>query len=161
MLRKFGAIVLMLLAMVMLLTTSVSAIESSPTESLPHAMIGENEEEAVPYWNNTNTCTFSFAVLDPGTAYVEAIYSAKAEAFTQAKLTVKIQKRCLGVFWKTVDIGLTDDEWISYCYDRNGEFYNSFAADGTGTYRAVFTLEIAGTGGETDVIEQTIEYKYS
>ncbi|MBR2313001.1 MAG: hypothetical protein IKA46_06910 [Clostridia bacterium] len=158
--RKFFAIALMLLAMVMLLTTSVAAIESSASELPSRAMIGEKEEEIVPYWNNTNTCTFNFAVLDPGTAYVEAIYSAKAEAFTQAKLTVKIQKRFLGVFWKTVDIGLTDDEWISYCYDRNGEFYNSFAADGTGTYRAVFALEISGTGGETDVIERTIEYKY-
>lgn len=117
--------------------------------------------EIVPYWDNTDQFTFNFEVYAPGTAYVEATYAAKAEVFTQAKITVKIQKRFLGVFWKTVDIGEPNKEWVAYSNAVSGVFQNSFAVDGTGTYRAVFTLEIFSSGGTTDVIEDTMETKYS
>ena len=114
-----------------------------------------------PRFTNCNVCEFTFQVLDPDEAHVLVTYSAKADVFVQAKLTVKIQKKFLGLFWRDVDIGLTDNEWIEYSYDIHGRFYNYFPADGSGTYRAVFLLEMHGTTGVSDIIEETLEYKYN
>lgn len=118
-------------------------------------------ETISPRFTNCNECDFMFRVLDPGEAHVGVTYYAKSDVFTQAKLTVKIQKKFLGLFWRTVDIGTTNDEWIAYSNDVYGEFYNCFNVDGTGTYRAVFCVEIYGTSGAVDTIENTIEYKYT
>ena len=121
------------------------------------------DEESVitPRFTNTNQCSFTFQVLEPGEAHVAVTYNAKRDVFTEAKLTVKIQKRFLLLFWNTVDIGEPNNEWVTYSSEVNGNFYNYFPVDGTGTYRAVFTLEISGTSGETDIIEDTIEDKYN
>lgn len=118
-------------------------------------------EEISPRLTNCNNSEATFKVLDPGEAHISVTYNAKSDVFTYAKLTVKIQKKFLVLFWKNVDIGTTDNEWVSYCYDVNGQFYNYFPVDGTGTYRAVFCLEIYGSSGAVDTIEDTIEFKYS
>ena len=121
----------------------------------------ENEKNVTPRFTNCNYCNFIFQVLDPGEAHVSVRYSAKADVFTQAKLTVKIQKKILGLFWNTVDIGAANDEWIAYSNAVFGEFYNNFSVDGTGTYRAVICLEVYGTSGVVDTIEDTLEFRYS
>ena len=113
-----------------------------------------------PRFTNTNQCDFTFQVLEPGEAHISVAYYAKSAVFTEAKLTVKIQKRFLGFFWNTVDIGEPNNEWVAYSTEVYGEFYNYFPVDGTGTYRAVFTVEISGTSGETDILEETIECIY-
>lgn len=113
-----------------------------------------------PYYVNCTGCSCTFSAAYGGQAHVSVTYSAKSDAFTYAKLTVKIQKRVLGIFWSTVDIGEPDNEWVAYCYDVYGSFYNSFPLESTGTYRAVFTVEFHGTSGEVDVIEDTIESAY-
>ncbi len=113
-----------------------------------------------PRLNNFNTSTFVFGVDDPGIAEVVVTYSAKEEVFTQAKLTVEIQKQTFWFFWTTVDIGEPDNKWISYCTDIYGTFYKTFTVDGAGTYRAIIKLEVSGTGGTTDVVEETIESSY-
>ena len=120
-----------------------------------------SEESIFPRFTNCNQCDFAFAVIAPGEAQVLVTYYAKSDVFTQARLTVKIQKKFLGLFWRTVDIGTTNDEWVAYSSATNGQFYNSFDVDGTGTYRAVFCLEIYGTSGAVDTIEDTIEFKYT
>lgn len=112
------------------------------------------------YLVNCNRCTCMFNVTQEGMADVGVTYYAKDDVFTYAKLTVKIQKRVLGLFWSTVDIGESNNEWVVYCYDVYGNFYNSFPLESTGTYRAVFTVEFYGTSGEVDVIEDTIESAY-
>lgn len=114
-----------------------------------------------PYLINCDRCVFSFNVVDPGKAQVSIVYTAKRDVFSEAIVSVKIQKRFLGIFWKTVDIGLPNNEWIDTSTDVNGVFYNSFDVDGTGTYRAIFTVEIIGIDGSADLIEDTIEAKYS
>ncbi len=151
--KKLITLLLTVLAVVMLCQTAASASVVASAEA-------EDPYGVAPCWNNTNMCTFDFAVLDPGIAYVEALYSAEEQYFTCAKITVKIQKRFMGIFWKTVDIGMTDNEWVTYSFERDHQFTHSFTVDGTGTYRALFTLEIEGTGGDTDVIEETMQSTY-
>ena len=118
-----------------------------------------NDSGISPYLSNCSSCTYSFSAVE-GEAHVAVSYVAKSETFTYAKLTVKIQKRFLGVFWSTVDIGETNNEWIAYCYDELGDFYNSFPLDSTGTYRAVLTIQFYGTTGVVDEIEDTIVSVY-
>ena len=117
------------------------------------------EDEISPYLLNTDKCICSFSAAS-GTAEVLVSYEAKESSFSYAKLTVKIQKRFLGVFWSTVDLGLTTDEWIAYNYSASGYFSNSFPLEKTGTYRAVFTVEIYGKDGSVDTIEDTITSTY-
>ncbi len=120
-----------------------------------------NEETVTPRFTNCNQCNFMFRVLDPGEAHVGVTYFAKSDVFTQAKLTVKIQKKFLGVFWQTLTINGSLDEWCAYSYAVMDEFYKSFPIDGAGTYRAIMCLEVYGTSGTVDIIEDTIEYRYT
>jgi hypothetical protein len=113
-----------------------------------------------PCLENLHDATITFAVIDPGVANFMVSYNGNEDTFTQAKLTVTFQKRFLGLFWRTVDIGTTNNEWVAYSSVVQGEFYDTITMDGTGTYRANFKLEIYGTSGTTDVIEKTIDCKY-
>lgn len=98
---------------------------------------------------NCSTTSMSFTVVD-GEAHFYVSYVAREATFSHAKLTVQIQKRTLGLFWRDVT-----DEWIAYRLELDGVFANTIPVDATGTYRAIFKLEIVGTT-TTDVIEETI-----
>ena len=45
--------------------------------------------------------------------------------------------------------------------DLWGEFYDYIPVNGTGTYRALFTLTVYGNHGIADVVEDTIVVKYT
>ena len=117
------------------------------------------ENAVSPRYVNANDCRMYFTTSN-GVASAAVTYNAKSDVFSYATITVKIQKRFLGIFWSTVDIGYTDNEWIAYCYDLNGTVYNSFPLEDTGTYRAVFTVEIYGKDGSVDTIEDKITSTY-
>lgn len=152
--RKLLAIFIMI---IMLFTANIGSIPASATEIFAI----ESYETIYPRFDNVNQCTFTFQVLSPGEAHVVVTYYAKSDVFVQSKLTVKIQKKFLGLFWMTVDINEPNNEWISISDRVDGYFYNSFPVNGTGTYRAIFTVEITGTNGTTDIIEDRIEFKYN
>ena len=120
-----------------------------------------SNEQLMPRFSNCSKCVVTFTVSDPNTAYVGVTYNAYSDTFVQAKVTVQIQKKFLGLFWRTVDIGYSNNEWVDYSSAVNGYFYNSFTIDGTGTYRANFVVEIKGKDGSVDVIEDSIERRYS
>jgi hypothetical protein len=98
-------------------------------------------------------------VIDPGVADFMVSYNGNPDTFMVAKLTVTFEKRFLGAFWRTVDIGLENNEWVEYNTDLRGDFYDDVTLDGTGTYRANFKLEIFGPD-TVDVIEETMQCQY-
>ena len=108
-----------------------------------------------PRLTNCNDASMAF-VVDDGMANFYVSYSGRSATFTQAKLTVQIQKKFLGLFWRDAA-----DEWVGYNSTLVGDFYDYIPVNGTGTYRAVFKLEVYGSTGVTDVIEDTISCKYS
>ena len=110
------------------------------------------DEGVSTYMTNCIDCSMSFAVVD-GQAHFAVTYYAREATFSHAKLTVQIQKKFLGLFWKDVT-----DEWIAYRLEVDGLFANTIPVDATGTYRAIFKLEVVGTT-TTDVIEETITGK--
>ena len=108
------------------------------------------DEGVSTYLTNCSNANMSFTVVD-GQAHFGVTYYAREATFTQAKLTVQIQKKFLAFFWKDVA-----DEWVGYCTDLYGVFAETIPVDATGTYRAIIKLEVFGTT-DTDVIEETIK----
>ena len=112
--------------------------------------------QPTPRYTNTIECDMAFNVNGNGANFSVA-YTAIEETFLQAKLTVKLEKKVLGLFWTQVG-----DTWTSdYCYDYLGYISDTIPADGKGTYRATFKLTVYGNQGIADVIDNTIEVKYS
>lgn len=112
------------------------------------------DEGVSTYMTNCSGCSMSFTVVD-GNASFYVSYTAREATFSHAKLTVQIQKKFLGLFWKDVT-----DPWIAYRLELDDFFANTIPVDATGTYRAIFKLEVVGTT-TTDVIEETIKCKAS
>ena len=102
---------------------------------------------------NADTATVSFGIAD-GLAHFAVTYNGNDETFTQARVTVTVQKRFLLVFWN--DVG----SWTGTSTEVYGDFYTTIPVEKTGMYRAVYTLEFYGTSGVVDVIESNIECKY-
>ena len=111
------------------------------------------EDGISPYYLNTNNCNLYFSATS-GVASATVTYKGNSSTFSHIVVTVKIQKRFLGIFWSNVD------EWTETCYDVNGYVNNSTPLEKTGTYRAVFTVEIYGKDGSVDTIEDTITSTY-
>ena len=111
------------------------------------------ENAVSPRYVNANDCSLYFTTSN-GVASAAVTYNAKSDVFSYATITVKIQKRFLGIFWSKVD------EWTETSYSVNGYVENSTALEDTGTYRAVFTVEIYGKDGSVDTIEDKITSTY-
>ena len=110
----------------------------------------ESESQIMPRLSHVGSASYSFDATS-SVGYISADYTGYASSFVSAKLTVKVEKRFLWAFWN--DVGT----WTSTCTDLDGVFYHEMSLNGSGTYRATFTLEVTGTDGTVDVITDTIE----
>ena len=111
-----------------------------------------SSESVSPRLSHTSDGAFSFAATADG-GYIDVEYEGYS-SFVRADLTVKIEKRFLLVFWKDVTT------WSASSTEIEGHFYDTLPLDGSGTYRATFTLLITGNDGTVDTIETTIESDY-
>ena len=112
----------------------------------------ESENQIMPRLSHMADASFSFDATS-SVGYIYATYTGYSASFVSAKLTVKIEKRFLWAFWN--DVGT----WTSTSTDLDGVFYYEMSLNGSGTYRATFTLEVTGTNGTVDVVESVIESK--
>ena len=145
--RKQLAFVLALVCLLTFLTSTVSA--AVPGNDL-----------VMPCYENVANYMMDFYATSGGQLCVSVKYNGQSGVFTQAMISVEIEKRFLGLFWRTVEIGYEDDVWVEYSSALNGTFTKTFPTDGTGTYRAKIMLSISGMFGTDDVIEKTIECVY-
>lgn len=114
------------------------------------------DNQPTPRYTNIQSADMVFLVDSDG-AHFSVAYIAAQDTFLQAKLTVKLEKKVLGLFW--TDVG---DTWSSgYCYDAIAHIADTIPANGKGTYRATFKLTVYGNQGIADVIDHTMEAKYS
>ena len=134
------------------ITKTLVAIFLIAVMSMSSVVAFASNEGISPRSSHTENASTSFTATENG-GYCLVNYSGY-DSFVRADLTVKIQKRFLLVFWNDVT------EWSASSTEREGQFYNTVALNGSGTYRATFTLKITGTNGTVDIIEQTIESKY-
>ena len=111
-----------------------------------------SNESPSPRLSHTSNGSFSFSATANG-GHVDVTYYGY-DSFVRADLTVKIEKSFLFFWWTEVST------WSASSTELNGEFYNTLPLDGSGTYRATFTLTVTGNDGTVDTIERTIESKY-
>ena len=102
-----------------------------------------------PRLSHTSNGSFTFSATSEG-GYADVTYYGY-ESFVRADLTVKVEKRFLLVFWN--DVG----EWSASSTEIDGSFFHVFTLNGSGKYRATFTLRVTGNDGTVDTIEQVIE----
>lgn len=105
-----------------------------------------------PRLSHINNATFVFSATSNG-GHLTTSYNGYS-SFSKANLNVKVEKRSLLVFWNDVY------EWNTSSTNANDVLYYLCPLDGSGHYRATFTLTITGTDGTTDVITDTIKSNY-
>ena len=134
------------------ITKTIVAILLIAILSMTNIVAFATNEGISPRLSNMKNGTFNFSAID-NTGYVDVTYNGY-DSFVRAELTVKVQKRFLLVIWN--DVG----EWSASSTKNYDAFSHSFSLNGTGMYRAVFTLMVYGNDGTVDTIEKTIESKY-
>ena len=118
------------------------------------AYAAETENSIMPRLSHMAEASFAF-LADASGGHIDADYTGYEESFLAAKLTVKVEKRFLLVFWN--EVGTWTSETSTEVY---GSFYHVMPLNGSGKYRATFTLEVLGKDGTLDVVEGTIESDY-
>lgn len=159
--RKIRQVLSIALAciVVMLNATAVNASAIIEADEIAY-IVGNSDNGIAPCSACITQKSFRFTISDTGMASIRVIYEADSSNFSQAKVTVKLQKKVLGLFWTTVDIGETDNLWVDYSSDSSGIFSFSTGLEDEGTYRAVITLEVTTTSGTKDVIEDKVQATY-
>ena len=150
--KKITAIILLLTTIITCMFVPVGAEGTGNFTSVTGTI--------TPRWSNGDACDYNFYILTDGTAKVTVDYVGTSGAFTNVTVTTYIQKRFLGIFWTTVDIGQPDNKWIDTSTSIDGRFVHTVSLSNTGTYRAVIKIVFSGTGGADDVIEDKIEATY-
>lgn len=112
----------------------------------------ESENQIMPRLSHMDDASFSFNATS-SVGYIAATYTGYDVSFVSAKLTVTVEKRFLWAFWN--DVGT----WTATSTELYGIFEHEMPLNGSGTYRATFTLEVTGTNGTVDVITDTLESK--
>ena len=106
-----------------------------------------------------NECVLDFYITSTGNAVCDVYYSADSSTFTYATCTIKIQKQVFLFIWSDVEVN-ANKKWEDYSTSNPESFYHTHQLESTGNYRAVFTVDIYGTGGLHDTISDTIERSY-
>ena len=131
------------------ITKTLIAILLIAVMSMTHVVAFAADEGISPRLSHTSDGGFSFAAVD-NVGYIGVTYYGY-DSFVRADLNVKIQKRFLLVFWSDVA------EWNASSTEIEGNFDHEFDLDGSGMYRAKFTLTVTGNDGTVDTIPSTIE----
>ena len=132
------------------ITKTLIAILLIAVLSMTNVVAFAIEETIDPRLSHTGVGGFSFAATD-NVGYIDATYYGY-DSFVRADLNVKVQKRFLLVFWNDVY------EWNASSDELEGHFYHEFdITNGSGMYRANFTLKVTGNDGTVDTITSTIE----
>lgn len=108
--------------------------------------------EIFPRANNFSSTFTDFTINNNGTATVVVKYMGIDGVTSGAKITVKIQKRFLLVFWNDVD----GASWVD---NASGVYYSNSHSISvkSGYYRAQVEYTIYGSGGAADVVTEQIE----
>ena len=108
--------------------------------------------------NNLNMTATSFVIFDD-VGEVSISFVGYTGITTEAIVESKIQKKTL-FWWSDVDNGETDNTWVDHFYSISGSLSHTLEITKKGTYRAVVTYTVKGTGGADDVIDEVVEFVY-
>lgn len=113
-----------------------------------------------PYYNNTSTATTAASVSGAGLLSITNRFTGFPSLTTHAVIKTYVEKKFLGLFWNSVDIGQPNNEWVDTIYDYTYVGGHTFQLTSTGTYRVTAVYTIYGSGGDPDVItcQSTVVY---
>lgn len=140
---------------ILALTLSLLMLVLTGMTALPAAA-----SDVAPCYNNTVMASTNFVIQSNGVAQVYVSYIGYSGVTTGATITIKLEKRFLGLFWKDVDIGEPNDTKTITVSDDQYDGIYSVQLPSDGTYRATVKYVIRGTGGTADTIEHEREAKY-
>lgn len=108
---------------------------------------------ATPRYNNVATVTGAMSISETGKMSITYKYTGSESITTKAVITTYIEKKFLGLFWRRVDIGTVNNEWVDTInhYKYTGSRVHQLGA--SGTYRITIIYKIYGTGGAADEIQ--------
>lgn len=116
-------------------------------------LFAKSAEGVVPFSDSTVDATAILYIDANGKASATVKYTGYSSVTTGGTITTKLQKRFLGVFWKTVD----DQVWVDSSSSYHYSVTHTYQLSDTGTYRIVANFQIAGVGGTVDEIERTAQ----
>lgn len=119
------------------------------------------EPEIMPYYNNVLRTSSAFSINDSGMSTAKASYVGYTDITESVTITIKIQKRSLGLIWTKVDIGVPNNEIVVTSTNAADTFVYNIQLNSTGNYRAVITYTVSGSGGADDVIEDICTAEYN
>lgn len=114
------------------------------------------DNNTTPYANNVNVCNANLEINQYGHAIVAVGYYGYQGITSGATITVQMQKKFLGLFWRDVD----GKYWEYSSNEVSFEVSNTVQLSDKGTYRIVVNFSIYGSGGTTDNIEKIVEAKW-
>ena len=134
------------------ITTILLVIVALCTMIIP---VHASENEVMPRFNNTLQVTTMFNIESSGKAVATYSFFGYDGITTRVVISSKIEKKFLW-WWNDVD----GAEWID---EIEGSVYageHTHQLTKSGTYRLVYEYTVYGTGGDPDVISNSIEKEY-
>ncbi len=125
-----------------------------------HAATIDSSHTVAPLYNNVVSAQTSASVSSSGIITISNRYVGIQNTTTKAIITTKIEKRFLGLFWKSVDINQPNNQWVDTIYNFSYTGSHTFQLPSTGTYRITAVYEIYGNGGSADKITCEVKKTY-
>ncbi len=118
------------------------------------------EAEVMPCYNNVSNATVTIGISDNGKLTINYKYIGSPSITTKAVITTYVEKKFLGLFWRRVDIGTTDNKWVDTINDYMYVGTRTHQLSSSGTYRVTVIYKIYGSGGAADEIECQAKASY-
>jgi len=134
------------------ITKVVAAILLIAVMSVTNVTAFAADEGISPRLSHMSDVSLSFSAVN-NVGHINVGYDGY-DSFVRADLNVKIEKRFLLAFWNDVC------EWNASSTEMEEDFYHACTLDGSGMYRATFTLVITGNDGTTETVTDVIKSKY-
>ena len=136
------------------LTGIISALLIMCLFIIPLSPVSAATQEGVtPYYNNVNSTITNMGISDSGKITITYKVNGYSSLTTKIVITTYIEKKFLGLFWKRVDIGKTDNQWVDTINDYRYTGSRTHQLSSSGTYRVTVVYKIYGSGGSADEIE--------
>ena len=114
-----------------------------------------SENAITPRYNNTGSTEATFYINSDGLATVSYTCIGYRGVTTNIVVDIQLQKKVLW-WWNDVDgATFTDQSSEYYCTNEH-----SYQLSKSGTYKAIITYTVYGSGGAADVITRELEDSY-
>ena len=124
------------------------------------SMVIYQKSQAATMFNNMYLTYTNAIIASDGTMTIYESYDGIPGVTTRGELTTYIEKRILGIFWKKVNNGQPNNQWVDTIYNYRYSGTHSYQLSSTGTYRATVIYKVYGTGGDPDELTSQVTCSY-